>query len=237
MKIKASELFSTEEKKDIADSIKKAETNTSGEIVIMVMDSSDSYRETETLGAFILAGFFSLMLETGKAYLMALKAADWGYSLSGFSAQFLSEAAANATVWTYIPMVFVLYFPFRFLISKFPEIKILFLSGKRIEETVRERAVMAFYEKQLYKTRDETGILIFISLLEHRVWILGDRGINTKIAPDFWEKITAELSIGIGKKEYGKSVCRAIDKCGEELSLHFPVKSDDKDELANEVIL
>ena len=82
--------------------------------------------------------------------------------------------------------------------------KIPFLSGKRIEETVRERAVMAFYEKQLYKTRDETGILIFISLLEHRVWILGDRGINAKIAPDFWEKIASELSSGIKEKRVWK---------------------------------
>ncbi|MDP2863304.1 MAG: hypothetical protein Q8N95_10985 [Desulfobacterales bacterium] len=237
MKTKASELFSPEEKKDIADSIKKAEANTSGEVAIMVVDSSDSYREAETLGAFILSGFFSLILETIKAYLTALKAAGWGYGSSGFSAHFLSEAAANAAVWTYIPMVFVLYFPFRFLISKFPEMKIPFLSGKRIEETVRERAVMAFYEKQLYKTRDETGILIFISLLEHRVWILGDRGINEKIAADFWGIIASELSSGIKEKQYGKSVCLAISKCGEELSRHFPKKSDDTNELADEVIL
>lgn len=237
MKIKASEIFSAEDKKCIADSIKKAETNTSGEVAIMVVDSSDSYREAEMLGAFILSGFFSLIFETAGAYLTALKEAGWGYDMPGFSVHFLSEAAGKATIWTYIPMVFVLYFLFRFLISKFPGIKLPFLSGKRIEETVRERAVMAFYEKQLYKTRDETGILLFISLLEHRVWILGDRGINAKIAPDFWSKIASELSTGIKKGEYGKSACSAIEKCGEELSRHFPKKSDDTNELADEVIL
>ncbi|MDP3283830.1 MAG: hypothetical protein Q8M56_05330 [Desulfobacterales bacterium] len=237
MKIKASELFSAEDKKCIADSIKKAEANTSGEVAIMVVDSSDSYREAETLGAFILSGLFSLVLEMVRSYLVVLKTAGWGYSLSGFSAHTLAEAAAHAAVWTYIPMVFVLYFPFRLLISKIPEMKIPFLSGNRIEETVRERAVTAFYEKQLYKTRDETGILIFISLLEHRVWILGDRGINAKIAPDFWGIMASELSSGIKKKQYGKSVCLAISKCGEELSRHFPKKSDDTNELADEVIL
>jgi len=237
MKIKASELFNTEDKKCIADAIKKAETNTSGEVAIMVVDSSDSYREAETLGAILLSGFFSLILETIRSYLVVLKAADWGYSLSGFSAHILSEAAAHTAVWTYIPIVFLLYFPFRLLIAKTPEMKIPFLSGKRIEETVKERAIMAFYEKQLYKTRDETGILIFISLLEHRVWILGDSGINAKIAPDFWSKIANELSIGIRNKEYGKSVCVAIGKCGEELSRHFPRKSDDINEIADELIL
>ncbi|RPH50325.1 MAG: hypothetical protein EHM85_10840 [Desulfobacteraceae bacterium] len=237
MKIKASELFSAEDKQCIADSIKKAEENTSGEIAIMVVDSSDSYKEAEILGAFILSGLFSLVIETVRSYLAVVKAAGWDYGLSGFSAHTLSEATAHSAVWTYIPMVFVLYFLFKLLISKIPEMKIPFLSGKRIEETVRERAVMAFYEKQLYKTRDETGILIFISLLEHRVWILGDRGINVKIAPDFWGKIASELSSGIKKKQYGKAVCLAISKCSEELSVHCPKKSDDTNELADEVML
>jgi putative membrane protein len=134
-------------------------------------------------------------------------------------------------------MVFILYFAFKFLLSKVPEIKMLFMSTKRIEETVRERAVMAFYEKGLYKTKDETGILIFISLLEHKVWILGDRGINSKIDPDFWKNIASDLSAGIGKKEYGKSACKAISRCGEELSRFFPIKKDDINELPDEVIL
>jgi len=237
MKIKASELFSTEDKNCITDAIKNAETNTSGEVAIMVVDSSDSYREAETLGAILLSGFFSLILEMVRSYLVVLKAAGWGYSLSCFSAHIMSEAAAHAAVWTYIPLVFLFYFPFRLLIAKIPEMKIPFLSGRRIEETVRERAVTAFYEKQLYKTRDETGILIFISLLEHRVWILGDRGINAKIAPDFWREIASELSSGMKEKRYGESVCLAISKCGKELSLYFPKKSDDTNELADEVIL
>jgi putative membrane protein len=236
MKIKASDFFSPEEKEKISESIRKAESETSGEIAIMVLDSSDSYSEAETFGAFVLSGLFSLKLELIISYLIGSES-GWGHGGSGFPYGFLTDAAKSASIWTYIPMVFIFYFAFKFLLSKFPEIKILFMSGRRIEETVRERAVMAFYEKGLYKTRDETGILIFISLLEHKVWILGDRGINAKIAPDFWEKIAMELSAGIGKKEYGKAACQAITKCGEELSRYFPIKKDDTNELTNEVIL
>lgn len=236
MKIKVSEFFSKEEQKYISDTIKQVEANTSGEIAIMVLDASDSYKEAETLGAVILSGFFALILEIIKSYYIAIKAAGWSYSMSDFSAHFLLEASGHTSIWTYIPMVFVLYFPFKFIFSKISQMKIPFLSGKRIEETVREQALMAFYEKGLYKTRDETGILIFISLLEHRVWILGDRGINTKIAPEFWSRIAAELSDGIKKKEHGKYTCQAIEKCGEELSRYFPIKPDDTNELSNEVM-
>lgn len=236
MEIKASQLFSLEEKECIANSINKAESETSGEIAIMVLDSSDSYSEAEIFGAFVLSGLFSLILELIISYSIGLES-GWVNGGSGFPRGFLADAAKSASIWTYIPMVFIFYFAFKFMLSKAPEIKILFMSGRRIEETVRERAVMAFYEKGLYKTRDETGILIFISLLEHKVWILGDRGINAKIAPDFWGKIAAELSAGIGKKEYGKAACQAITKCGEELARHFPITKDDKNELTNEVIL
>jgi putative membrane protein len=236
MKIKASEFFSPEEKENIANSIKKAESSTSGEIAVMVLDSSDSYIEAETFGAFILSGFFSLLFELIKSSVLGFEP-GWESGNLIFQYTFFIGAAKNASIWTYIPMVFILYFFFKFILSKLPEIKILFISGKRIEETVRERAVMAFYEKELYKTKDETGILIFISLLEHRVWILGDRGINAKIAPDFWREIASDLSAGIKKKEYEKSACQAISKCGEELTRYFPVKKDDVNELTDEVIL
>jgi putative membrane protein len=236
MKIKASDFFSPEEKEKISESIRKAESETSGEIAIMVLDSSDSYSEAETLGAFVLSGFFSLIVELIKSYLFRFEP-GWEHGGLNFPYNFIADAAKNASLWTYIPMVFIFYFAFKFLLSNVPEIKIIFMSKRRIEEAVRERAVTAFYEKGLYKTRDETGILIFISLLERKVWILGDRGINAKIAPGFWDKIAAELSAGIGKKEYGKAACQAIIKCGEELSRHFPVKKDDTNELTNEIIL
>lgn len=236
MKIKASEFFSPEEKENISKFIKKAESGTSGEIAVMVLDSSDSYIEAETFGAFILSGFFSLLFELIKSSVLSFEP-GWESGNLNFPYNLFIEAAKNASIWTYIPMVFILYFIFKFILSKLPEIKILFISGKRIEETVRERAVRAFYEKELYKTKDETGILIFISLLEHRVWILGDRGINAKIAPDFWKDIASDLSAGIRKKEHGKSVCQAISKCGEELSGYFPIKKGDINELTDEVIL
>lgn len=237
MKIKASEFFSSEDKKCISDTIKQAEANTSGEIAIMVLDASDSYKEAEILGALILSGFFALILEIIKSYYIALENSGWSYSISGFSAHYLLEAAGHTSIWTYIPMVFILYFPLRFVFSKIPQMKIPFLSRKIIEETVRKRAEIAFYEKGLYKTRDETGILIFISLLEHRVWILGDRGINEKIAPDFWSKIAGKLSEGIKKKEHGKYTCHAIEECGKELSRHFPVKPGDTNELSDEIMV
>ena len=46
------------------------------------------------------------------------------------------------------------------------------------DEEVQEAVLTAFFKEELYRTRDETGILIFISVFEHKVWVLADRGIT-----------------------------------------------------------
>ena len=111
------------------------------------------------------------------------------------------------------------------------------MSRRGLEEMVSERAVRAFYEKGLYRTRDETGILIFISLLERMVWILGDRGINSKISADFWHERAQELTKGIREKNHTRAVGEVIARCGVELAKFFPRKPDDTDELTDEVLL
>src|SRR3989339_1403621 len=117
MKIKASEFFSPEEKENISNSIKKAESETSGEIAVMVLDSSDSYIEAETFGAFFLSGFFSLLFELTKSSVLSFEP-GWESGNLNFPYNFFIEAAKNASIWTYIPMVFIFYFIFKFILSK-----------------------------------------------------------------------------------------------------------------------
>ena len=104
--------------------------------------------------------------------------------------------------------------------------KLAFLGHKRIAEAVRERAVYSFFQKGVHKTEEETGILIFISLLERKVWILGDRGIHGKIASDLWRSLAGELVDGIKGDRPLDALCTVIEKCGVELARHFP-KGDD----------
>ena len=101
---------------------------------------------------------------------------------------------------------------------------------------MRERALAAFYQKGLYRTKDQTGILIFISLLERKVWILGDRGINEKIEPGHWQSLAGELARGIRVGRGGEALCRVIAGCGSELARHFPRRRDDRNELTDDII-
>jgi putative membrane protein len=206
---RAADFFSIPEREQIRQAVHAAESATTGEIATMVVDESDPYRDTVVLGAVMLAGFLALVA----AVLLD-----------------------HITIWFYIPLVFALYFPCFILFARMPILKRPLLSRQRISHTVRARALRAFYEKGLYRTRDATGILIFISLLERKVWILGDRGINSKITPESWQGLARELSIGLRENNACEAFCSVIGKCGAVLVEHFPHKADDTNELPDEVI-
>lgn len=232
---KAKDFFNQSENEKIKNAVIQAEKTTAGEIAIMVVDESDTYNEALTFGAFILSSFLALITTSIIAVLMNYKSM-WLHNSSEYIYTLSSLAFSHSSIWVYIPSVFILFFPVRLLLQKLPGIKLVFVPKDREAEAVRERAIRAFYEKGLYKTRDETGILLFISILERKVWILGDKGINSKIDAKFWELRAAELSKGIQEKDYCNAVCATIAKCGEELTKHFPIKPGDTNELTNEVI-
>lgn len=203
------EFFTPEEQERIRQAVIRAETDTSGEIATMVVSRSDSYREAETLASVLGAALL--------AFLVAI-------------------ATQHVTIWTYLPMTLLLYVPARRFVAVVPALKRPFISTLRLREAVKERAVRAFYEKGLYRTKDETGILIFISLFERKVWILGDRGINERIPVDTWQNLVAILTKGIREGHSCDSLCLVIELCGNELSRHFPASCLNLNELPDELI-
>jgi putative membrane protein len=217
--IKAHSFFSDNDKEKIRLAVESAERGTSGEIATMIVDHSDRYHEAEVLGGVLVAGLAALIVSVAAHY-----------------AAILSHLPLDMTIWSYIPLVFMLYFPARSLFMRFPRLKLPFIDQKRLMHAVRERAVRAFFEKRLYKTRDENGILIFVSLLERKVWILGDRGIDRKIPHETWLDMAREISAGIRAGRACAALCRGIEQCGKLLAQHFPKRPDDTNELPDDLI-
>jgi putative membrane protein len=229
---KAADFFTDQEVNAIKAAVSRAESGTAGEIVPMVVDRSDSYREADILGSALTAALLALSIEAVfQLYLLGASGPEW---TQGGAETVL--ALHGISVWTYIPLVFILFFPVRQVFRSFDRLRLLFAGRRRIAEAVRERAVRAFFEKELYRTKDETGVLIFISLLEHKVWILGDRGINAKIPQNSWQALAGELSRGLREGRACEALCSVIDSCGAELARHFPRTTDDIDELKNDLI-
>jgi putative membrane protein len=196
--------LSSDQQAAVRAAVNKAESHTSGEIVPLLETQSDDYREAAAQAAAIIAASLSLTL---------------------------ALIIHDTSVWFFLPTAFLLYFPILSAVSRSPRLKLAFTPAARVSEAVLRRAMRAFYENGLQRTRDENGILIFISLLERKVWILGDRGINTVIPPERWTALATALSTGIRKGQLTESLVTVIAEIGEVLRQHFPSRSDDVNEL------
>jgi putative membrane protein len=205
----AAGFFTKEERERIEAAVREAESRTSGEIVPMVVDKSYDYPRAEIIGA----GLFSL----GTGVL-------------------LSWAFGGESVWVFLPVFLLTYLPFKFLIRSWPALKRGLISSAEITEEVEEKALVSFVEHGLHHTRDETGILILISLLEKRVHVLADRGINEVVPPHTWEEIVRTVTDGIHEGRTCEALEAAVRRCGDLLEEKFPVKRDDTDELPNLIL-
>jgi len=98
-----------------------------------------------------------------------------------------------------------------------------------------ERAQEVFNFLHMNNTRHGNGVLIYVAVETHTLVILGDRGINEKVANNFWES-TRDLVLGHFKKgEMKDGLVSGILMAGEQLKSHFPYQVDDRDELSNEI--
>jgi putative membrane protein len=208
-RVKADTFFTREEREKITETTRDVESRTIGEVVVMVVDSSDIYKEAEVIGGIFIGSLLSLIL----------------------TVSFL-----HSSLWSYILLSFVFFFPSKFIFKKIPVLKTAFIGTKRKEHAVMKRAVRVFYEKGLYKTKQQTGVLFFLSLLERKVWVLADKGIYEKIEQETLNRYSNMVSQGIKDGRACDALCNAMSEAGELLAKHFPITSDDTDELTDEVI-
>lgn len=106
-----------------------------------------------------------------------------------------------------------------------------------LKSSIYELAKKEFYKLGVAKTRDKTGILIFILLEKKQFYILADEGINKIVPENTWDGIKDEMQRMFKEGNFCKGVIHGIDEIGSLLSKHFPIKPDDTNELSNKVVL
>lgn len=107
------------------------------------------------------------------------------------------------------------------------------VSAKSMALEVHESALAAFTEHGLGNTRDKTGILIYISILERRVEIIADEGIYKKVGKDFWQKEVENIIQGIRKGNLQEALIKEILNMGKKLREHFPQMDKNPNEISN----
>jgi len=98
-----------------------------------------------------------------------------------------------------------------------------------------QKAVGVFEFLKMSETKDRNGVLFHVSPKDHKFIIIGDRGIDEKTPPDFWEEIKKEVAKKFKKGKYRKGLTKGIKMAGRALKKYFPYQEDDKNELPDEI--
>lgn len=211
-------LFTETEQARIQAAVREAEARTAGEIVPFVIQRCSSYDVAVWKGAagaavFVL-GIALLVMQLYDGWGLSWLYASWGAILLALLAGTIGAAAVAFT----------------------PPLQRWLAGQALLEETVHRRAMQAFVEEEVFNTRDRTGILIFVSLFEHHIEVLGDAGINQKVQPEAWVTIVEHLREAIRSGDLADGLVQAIEECGQLLEQRgVELRADDQNELSDAV--
>jgi len=105
----------------------------------------------------------------------------------------------------------------------------------KCEKEVLDCASYAFAQLKMHKTEQRNGVLFYLAVRSKKFAILGDIGINQKVAEDFWGQIKEDIQSAFLKGDYVGGLEQGILKAGQQLKAHFPYQTDDKNELSDEI--
>jgi len=206
----------------IHDAIADAETHTSGEIFCVVAKESGSYREVPLAWAAIvallapplalIAGFRpGAMVQT----LSGLTEGGWVAAHTG-----AMNSALMAALIGYALVQLALFVVTLGLVS-IPGVRRVLTPGSVKQAHVHARAVEQFAHR-LHQTSDVTGVLIFASLAERRVEVIGDEDIHAKVGDAAWDGAVAAALARIKTGDVAGGLVEAVRICGQALAQHFP---------------
>jgi putative membrane protein len=211
MKSSVSRLFTEQDLARIKHAVEEAEKKTSGEIVPYVVEQSDDYERAAWRGA---------------------SAAGAVAVLAFFAVREFTSLWLPFTLPVVLALVVTAFGVGLLLVHFIPSVKRLLAGKALLHRRVSQRAAEAFITEEVFDTRDRTGILLFVSLLERLVLVVGDAGINAHVQKGEWDGVVRSVVRGIGAGTPTAGLVEAIGKCGELLERRGVArKPDDTDEL------
>jgi putative membrane protein len=218
---------SQEDHQLVTAAVAEAEHHTSGEIVTIVTDLSDDYDDVALAWASVVAFLaLSVVAFMPDFYL------DLAHGMLGGWDQ---DWAAGE----YLALLFLLMgakWLGTWLLMKWMPLR-LALTPKHIKiHRVRARAVDLFKVGTESKTVGRTGVLLYLSMREHRAEIVADESIASKVAPEVWGDAMLALIKHVREGRPGEGMAEAVRQMGVVLAEHFPKGSENPNELPDRLI-
>lgn len=211
----------------VSTAVREAEAHTSGEIVTVLADKSDGYSDVALWWAIAIS--FSAMAVVTAApqfFTAMIDAVLGGWGTEWTPGTLLSLATGIGLVKFIFVWALMAWLPLRFLVIPFP------IKASR----VRHAAVKHFKVGAERRTHGRTGVLLYLSMREHRAEIVADEAIAARVDAAVWGEAMADMLAEIRKGRIAEGLVAGIHDVGNVLSEHFPRAEDDRNELPDRLI-
>jgi len=219
--------LSEDEHRLVSEAVAAAEAHTAGEIVTIVADRSDGY--TDIALAWSAAVAFTALAVVASFPAFYFGKIEWVLGLWSHEwtpREILSLAAGIATLKFLGMLVLQMWQPLKFFL----------VPGPLKTARVHDRALSYFRIGAERRTTGRTGILIYLSMREHRAEIFADEAIASKVAPEVWGDAMAAMLAHIKDGRIGAGMAAAVAEVGKILAEHLPRADDDQNELPDRLI-
>ena len=209
----------------VSQAIAAAETGTAGEIIAITAGTSDAYHD---VGLHYAVGALFLFLGAMAAWPQLLDCA-WTLLMGWHE---MTERGLLTLLFALALAKFLAVL----LIMRWMPLRLALTPGATKTRRVRRRAIMLFRAAAERRTEGRTGILIYLSMGEHRAEIVGDEAITAVTTPDTWGEAMAALVTEVKAGRPADGIVAAIGIIGAVLSEHFPRDAADRNEIPDKLI-
>jgi len=211
----------------VSAAIAAAEAKSDGEIVAVATPISDPYHDVALHWA-VAAMILVLAWAAWRPDWL-----QWWYTLffGGWSAD-----PPLGELLTFLMVLAVLKFTAVLLILKWMPLRLALTPGATKSRRVRRRAIGIFKAAAERRTVGRTGILIYLSMAEHRAEIVADDAITKVTTPETWGDAMHALLVEVKQGKMGDGIVAAIERVGVVLAEHFPRSATDTNEIPDKLI-
>lgn len=220
-------LLSEADHKRITTAVAEAETRTDGEIVTVVAEKSDSYHDVGLHYAVL-----AMLLVPAVLAFLPQPAVDWAMGLFLGWNESLTRATLMGLLFIKLTAVFLI---FRYALAWMP-LRMALTPASTKDRRVMRRASHLFTLAADRRTIGRTGVLLYLSLTEHRAEIVADEAIAEKVAPEVWGDAMAVLVEDVKAGRPGEGIVKAVEKMGAVLAEHFPKSAGDRNQLPDRLV-
>jgi len=211
----------------VTAAVTAAERESDGEIVAIVAGRSDAYHDV-ALHYAVLA----MLLVPG---LLALVPQGWIDQAAALALGWNAEFSRGALMLAMFVLLVVAFLAVR-LILAYPPLRMALTPGRTKSRRVHRRAIELFRTGCELKTRGRTGVLLYLSLAEHRAEIVADKAIADQVEPEVWGEAMAALIDEVKAGRPGEGMAMAVAKIGEVLARVLPKTLDNPNELPDRLV-